>query len=432
MNMDNYSESENQNTKDPGNWNNNFLARVFDSARYRDFRLLWIAQMTNSSAFWVQMVALPILILDVTEGSAIHLGLIMGIRTLPAVILGVFAGVVADIWNRKLILIATRLFVTFNAIWFAVTISLSWLELWHIYIFALARGASMVFDQPARRAMIPNLVPSYLMTNAMALNSGSVQLMRVFSAALAGIVIAVFGILSSFYLMSVLYAIGLPLLLLINAPAQERSGYSGPVAVATNMKAGLEFAWSAPPIKGALVIAAIYFTFGASFIQVFIPLVTKGPLGLHDSGLGIMYAVLGVGGIISTLFLAYINPSNNRGIILLVSLASMGFLMTLYSSASYFSTTLAAFIVVFFVGFAQSAFIPLFTALLAESAPDNMRGRVMSLLAYDQALMSLGAAFAGFSAAILGTQVALFCFSGISFGSALFLALLIPGLRRIN
>ena len=145
-----------------------------------------------------------------------------------------------------------------------------------------------------------------------------------------------------------------------------------------------------------------------------------------------MYAVLVVGGIISTIFIAYINPSNNRGIILLVSLAIMGFLMTLYSSASYFSITLEAFTVVFFVGFAQSAFIPLFTALLAESAPDNMRGRVMSLLAYDQALMSLGAAFAGFSAAILGTQVALFCFSGISLGSALFLALLIPGLRRIN
>ena len=102
--MDNYSESENQKTNYPGNWNNNFLARVFDSARYRDFRLLWIAQMTNSSAFWVQMVALPILILEVTEGSAIHLGLIMGIRTLPAVLLGVFAGVVADIWNRKLII----------------------------------------------------------------------------------------------------------------------------------------------------------------------------------------------------------------------------------------------------------------------------------------------------------------------------------------
>ena len=414
------------------NWNQKFLTRVFESARYRDFRLLWIAQMTNSSAFWVQMVALPILVLEVTEGSAIHLGLVMGIRTLPAIILGIFAGAIADIWNRKLILIITRLFVTVNAIWFAIAISSNLLELWHIYVFALARGASMVFDQPARRAMIPNLVPPDLMTNAMALNSGSVQLMRVFSAAVAGILIATFGILSAFYLMSILYIVGIPLLILIKAPDQERSGYTGPVAVAKNMKEGLVFAWRTPDIKGALIIAAIYFTFGASFIQVFIPLVTKGPLGLNDSGLGTMYAILGVGGILSTVFIAYINPSKRRGVILLVSLAIMGILMTFYSSASYFSTAIIAFSVVFFVGVAQSAFIPLFTALLAESAPDKMRGRIMSLLAYDQALMSLGAAFAGFSAAIFGTQLALFGFSILSLSSALILTFLLPTLRRID
>lgn len=408
------------------------FGRIFESARYRDFRLLWIAQMTNSSAFWVQMVALPILVLDITDDSPVHLGLVMGIRTAPALILGLFAGVAADIWNRKMILLVTRLIVTVNALWFALMVTAGWLELWHVYVFAVMRGATMVFDQPARRAMIPSLVPESAVTNAMALNSGSVQLTRVFAAALSGVVIATLGISSAFTLIAALYISGIPLLVMLRAPDHKREGYLGPIAMLRDMREGVAFAWRAPAVRGGLIIAAVYFTFGASFVQVFIPLIARGPLAMGDEGLGTMYAVLGVGGILSTLVIAYVNPTRRRGLVLLVSLAAVGGLMALYAGASYLTTAYAAFVVVLFVGMAQSAFIPLFTALLAEAAPENMRGRVMALLAYDQALLTLGAGLAGVSAAVIGSQAALLWFAAMSIGGAVLLAVAVPAVRRIN
>ena len=85
--------------------------------------------MTNSAASWAQMVALPILVLNVTGDSAIQLGLLMAARTVPALALGLFAGVAADMWNRKAILLVTRMVVTANAIWFTVMVIEGWAEL---------------------------------------------------------------------------------------------------------------------------------------------------------------------------------------------------------------------------------------------------------------------------------------------------------------
>ena len=158
----------------------------------------------------------------------------------------------------------------------------------------------------------------------------------------------------------------------------------------------------------------------------------SGPLALGDEGLGIMFAVLGVGGMVSTLAIAYLNPSRRRGVVLLASLAAVGGLMVLFSASSNLSLPYAAFAVVFLVGVAQSAFIPLFTALLAEAAPEAMRGRVMALLAYDQALVTAGAAAAGISAAVLGPREAVLWFGGISIAAAVLLTFGGPAVRRID
>lgn len=388
--------------------------------------------MSNSAAFWVQMVALAVLVLDVTDGSSAQLGFVMATRTMPALVLGPFAGVAADMWNRKTILVVTRTVVTINAVWFATFVVTGNIELWQIYLFSAGRGVTQVFDQPARRAMIPSLVPGHAVTNAMTLNSGSVQLTRVFAAGLAGGVMAFGGTGSAFVLIALLYMAGIPLLMMMRAPGHERTGYQGLVTVLRDVKDGLDFAWHAPAVRGALIIAAVYFTFGASFIQVFIPLFAKGPLGIGDTGLASLMSVLGVGGILSTVVIAYINPGRHRGVVLLAALAVVGSFMALFSISSYLSNVFFAFLLVGMVGFAQSAFIPLFTALLAEAAPEDLRGRVMALLAYDQALVTAGAAAAGLSSAVLGPQVALFWFAGISVTAASLLAVAAPAVRRIS
>ena len=154
---------------------------MFASLAYRDFTYLWLGQIAHAGALWVDMVARPLLVLALT-GSAVHLGLVIAVRTVPSFGLGLVAGVVADSFNRRTVLITTKVIVLLLAIIFAVALVLDWIDLWHVYLFTFLRGATQAFDQPARIAMVPSIVPKHLVTNAMALSSGSMQVMRIFGA----------------------------------------------------------------------------------------------------------------------------------------------------------------------------------------------------------------------------------------------------------
>ena len=158
-----------------------FLGATFASLAYRNFVYLWLGQVTHAGALWIDMVARPLLVLAVTD-SAVHLGLVMSARTVPAIALGLFAGVLADNFNRRMMLLATKVIVFGFGTLFALLLFFGLLELWHIYLFTFLRGATQAFDQPARRALVPSAVPRHLVTNAMALSSGTVQIMRIAGA----------------------------------------------------------------------------------------------------------------------------------------------------------------------------------------------------------------------------------------------------------
>ena len=165
------------------------FAKTFEAFRYRDFRFLWFAHMSNSAAQWMQMIGLPVLVIIVTE-SPVHLGAVMLARTVPAIVFGIFSGVVADMWNRRTILLATRAVGTLLAVWFAAVNVIGSVGLTEIYSFAILRGVVMSFDQAPRRAVIPSMVPSHVVVNAMALTNGGAQIMRVSAASFAGTIIA--------------------------------------------------------------------------------------------------------------------------------------------------------------------------------------------------------------------------------------------------
>ena len=130
------------------------LGNTFASLAYRDFVYLWLGQISHAFALWLDQIAKPLLILQLT-GSPIHLGLILAARTAPAVGFGLIAGVIADNFNRRFVLLATKWVVLVLSAIFAVIVVLGWVELWHIYAYNILRGATMAFDQPARRAMMP-------------------------------------------------------------------------------------------------------------------------------------------------------------------------------------------------------------------------------------------------------------------------------------
>jgi MFS family permease len=381
---------------------------IFASLGYRDFTLLWLGQITHAAALWLEQTARPLLILDMT-GSAVHLGLVILARTIPSVAFGLIAGVLVDSFNRRLILVITKVSVFVLSIAFAVLIVSGRLEIWHIYVFSFLRGTTMAFDQPARRAMIPSIVPRHLIVNAMALSTGSMTAMRIFGASAAGLMITLWGFEAPFIAIAVAYAFAVVFTWMLRVPDHERSGYQGMRQMGVDLVEGWRYAWQSPAIRGVLMVGLGYFMFGMAFMQVFAPLFATQVLDIGYGGFGLLVGAMGFGGLLGALVLAATSPSKNRGKLMLAMLGVFGALLVLFSGVTYLpamQAVILAFAVVFLLGIGQSAFFPLINALLVELAPEGMRGRMIALLSLDRAMTAVGGTLAGFLAASVGVQPA--------------------------
>ncbi|MDA1347311.1 MAG: MFS transporter [Chloroflexi bacterium] len=406
------------------------LSTTFASLEYRDYVYLWLGQITHSGALWIDMIARSLLVLQLT-GSPVHLGLVMATRTLPAVIFGVFAGVVADSFDRRTIPLTTKVTVFGLSAVFAALILGGWIDLWHVYVFTFLRGFTMAFDQPARRAMIPSIVPAELVTNAMALSAGSIQVMRILGAGLAGVIIAFGGLEMAFLTIVFCYAGAAVFTWLLKVPGHARPDYRGVRGMGSDLKEGVRFAWRVPAIRGVFLVALGYFTFGMTFVSIFAPLFAVKVLDIGESGFGYMMAVTGLGGVAGALLLAAISPGR-RGLLLTGVLAGLGVLLIGFSAVSYLDSVVLVFVAAGLVGLGTSVFFPIANAVLVQEAPEDMRGRVLGLLSLDRGMTTLGGAAAGFLVVAMGVQTTLIVFGVCCILSALVTLAVVPSIRRID
>ena len=404
---------------------------TFASLAYRDFVWLWAGQITHAFALWIDQIAKPLLILALT-GSPIHLGMILVARTVPAVGFGMIAGVVADNFNRRAVLLITKVIVLGLSVVFAAIVVMGWMELWHLYVYNILRGATMAFDQPARRAMIPSIVPGHLVTNAMALSTGSMTATRIAGAAGAGLLISFVGFGGAYVTVALMYVGAVFFTWKLRPPDHKRSGYQGVRSMGNDLVEGVKYAWKSPDIRGVLIISLGWFTFGMAFMQVFAPLFAVQILDIGYEGFGYMVAVSAVGGLVGALVLATTNPSKGRGLIMLGLLVIFGVLLIIFSASTYLLSVPLAFVVMLFLGAGQSGFFPLINALLVEKADENMRGRVLGVLSLDRAMTTAGGAMAGFMAAALGAQIAQIIFGLGLIVTAVAMFTFYPPLRRID
>ena len=407
------------------------LRATFASLAYRNFAYLWLGQITHAGALWIDTVARPLLVLELSGGSAIHLGLVMAARTVPAVVFGMFAGVIADSFNRRIVLLVTKNAVFVFGATFATLVIAGWAELWHVYVFSLLRGFTMAFDQPARRAMIPSLVPPELVTNAMALSSSSIQIMRIAGAGMAGGIIAFSGLEMAFLAIVLFYAAAAIFTWLMAVPDHGGTGYRGVAAIGDDLVEGLRFAWSTQAVRGVLLASLGYFAFGMTFSFIFAPLFAVEVLEIGQSGFGYMMSVIGLGGVVGSMAIAALSP-RRRGLLMIWVLAGLGVLLVCFSLVGYLGSALALFVAAGFVGAFTGVFFPLANAILVQRAPENMRGRVLGIMSLDRGMMTVGGAAAGFLVAAIDVQPAQIVFGVSCVLSALITLAVVPEIRRVD
>ena len=399
---------------------------TFSSLRYGDFRTLWFAQIGRSAAMWMEQIARPVLILQLTD-SELMLGLVVAARMIPQLIFGLMAGVIADRFDRKRILLLAQVCTgSFHLITAALVLT-DVVETWHVFVLAFGTGTAMVFTQTARQSLIPRLVPEEQVLNAISLNMAALNIMRIAGPGLAGFIL-ISGDVGPVYLIA--GALGIGVLLALSQVRVEHTPRADvdETSWLDDLRSGLQFARAHPEVLAVLGPPLIMFMFGLPYISVFVPLFAKDVLDLGDAGVGALMAVTGAGAIVGSLILASQTQLRHRGLLLLGLMLVFGVLLAIFSRSTFLPVSI---VLLMFIASMSTSFMALTNSLLLELSPPDMHGRIVSLMSIDRGLVPVGAIAAGALAGSLGPQDALLIIASICVGLTVLLAIVAPPLRRL-
>lgn len=403
-----------------------FRLQTFSSLRHLDFRYLCTGTFMMSAGQWIQQVTLGWLVYDMTRNSML-LGALNGLRALPFLVTGPMAGVAADRMDRKKLLLRTQWILIVTAILMGGLVASGFLKVWHIFLFTLITGTAWTFTEPVRQSMIPSVVPKKELANAIALNSGGFNLMKVVGPALGGAMIALFGAGGNFFVQAIAYIGVLFMIYWMHVPpTPDEARRSSALA---NLKEGFAYVWSTPAVLALMTLAYVPRIFAVPY-QTLMPVFQKDVLKVGPEGLGLLMAAPGVGALLAVLILASLaNRLRRQGLFLVGSIIILGVFLILFSQIKSFPLALAVLVM---VGVFQLLFMASTNTLLQLIVPDQLRGRVMSLYMLDRGFMPAGALFAGVSAHYIGAPSTVAMMGGIVIVLSLFVAWRVPALRTLE
>jgi len=340
------------------------------SLSHRNYRLFFFGQLVSQGGTWMQTVAQSFLVLGLTH-SGTQLGLTTAARFLPVLLFGQAGGLFADRADKRRVLYVTQASAGLLAAAFAVLTGTHEMRLWTVYVLALALGFVNVFDNPARQSFISELVPPDDLPNAVTLNSVSMNIARVFGAALGGVVAAAFGLVLCFGLNAVSFGAVLASLAVMRAadlfPARRITREPGQI------RQGLRYVRGTPELLIPLVMIAVIGALAWEF-PVSLPLMASKVFGGGAAAYGVMASVMGVGAVAGGLVAA--GRGRPRVTALCLSAVGWGIAILLAAVAPTMPLELAALL---FVGYGSITFNSMAKTVLQLAAKPTMRGRVMAL-----------------------------------------------------
>jgi MFS family permease len=346
--------------------------RIVSSLRQRNYRMYFLGQLVSVMGTWMQTVAQSFLILDLTH-SGTQLGLATAARFLPILLFGPAGGLFADRRDKRRILFVTQTLSGVLAAVFSILTATHVIQVWSVDVLALSLGFVNVFDNPARQSFISEMVPVDDLANAVTLNSVSINLARVFGAALGGVLVAALGLAMCFACNAVSFAAVLVSLAAMNVsmlyparPVKQRKG---------QIRAGLVYVRDTPELLVPLLMVALVGTLAWEF-QVTLPLMASGVFGGGAGTYGVMTSVMGVGAVAGGLVSAA--RARPRARSLCLAAVGWGVAITVAALAPTLPAELA---VLLFVGYGSITFNSYAKTALQLAAKPEMRGRVMALWA---------------------------------------------------
>jgi MFS family permease len=345
--------------------------------QHRRYRLLWLGLMISIAGTRMQTAAVLWHIRTLSD-QPIHLGIVGLVNIVPVLFFSLLAGTVADTFNRRRLMFASQSAAAILAGvlgWFTEQGQAS---LVLIYTITALTSAVAAFDLPARQALVPNLVPRDVLTNAFSLNSIAFQTGAIAGPALAGVVIAQSGVASAYWVNAISFGAVLLALVLMGPVEQTlQLGNSYPTrkgAVLDAVREGLGFVFSQPIILSSMLLDffATFFS-SATFL---LPIFAQDILEIGPQGYGWLLAAPSIGAGTVALSLSFVSTIHRQGFLLFLAVAGFGLATILFGFSVSFPIT---FLALSLTGATDGLSTIIRNTIRQIQTPDRLRGRMTSV-----------------------------------------------------
>lgn len=368
----------------------------FAALGYRNFRFIWWGSVISNIGTWMQNVANNWLILQLTN-SPFWLGMLGFSFAIPMILIPPFAGAIVDRVHRIRLIFFTQSMMLLNALALALLAWSGKVQVWHILLNSFIGALLLAFDNPARAALIPDLVAPRDLLNALSLNSATFTGAALVGPALAGLLLEPLGAGTLFFLNSISFLAVIIALAALRDVRTHSGGQHG--SLGDSFSKGMKYAWGNRLILALLALSAVGSIFGRSY-QSLLSVFSRDIWRTGELGYGLLLAAAGAGALVGGFGLAAFRQVQRQGALMLINGLLFSATLIIFSLSPSFNLGL---FLLFVSGITSTIFATIIATFLQLSAPNELRGRVMSLYTVTLiGLPSLGALGSGAVAERLG------------------------------
>ena len=265
---------------------------IFAALRTRNYRLWASGQIVSLVGTWMQRVAQDWLVLTLSGGNGLAVGIVMALQFGPTLVLSVWGGVLADRYDKRTLLMVTQAFAAVCGLALGLLDVGNVVELWHVYVIAFILGCSSAIDAPVRQSFTIEMVGQEKLSNAIALNSMTFNMARVIGPAISGVLITVIGTGWVFLINAASFTAVFAALLAMRV--RDLFEVERAPRAKGQVRAGFAYVLSRPDLRVLLATVFMVATFGLNF-PLALAVLVRNTFGSGAATYGLLSTALAVG-----------------------------------------------------------------------------------------------------------------------------------------
>jgi MFS family permease len=376
--------------------------KIPPSLRHRQFVIFWMGTIIGWIGNQVLVWAIPWHIRNFTD-NPLALGAIGLIRLAPTILFSLFAGVIADSFNRRKVVFITQSLMASTAFVFGVLTLSGVIKLWHIYILLAVHATTFIFDLPARYSITPNLVPGRELPNALSVEFIGVQLGSLIGPILCGNLMNHFGQSTAYFASASLFGFILAALLLLGHVPQITLKQTSTGIDWSSIKDGIKFT-----LRHPLIFPGMLLDFLATLLtraDSLMPFFARDILGLNAVQYGWLSSASAMGAVTAGLTLSQLRTIRRQGTTLVSAIILIGLGAVVFGISRSFPLSMAALTL---VGASDSVSSIIRSSIRQQHTSDSLRGRMTSVnQIFFMGGPYLGDVKSGFLGGIIGVPLAI-------------------------